>query len=317
MKFLTVNPSKPLRLGQVRRLAAVTAVSLAFGVAAQSASAFQIVASFGSSITGLSNASAVEATLNNMVAFFNSTYTGSAVVNIQYNSMGSGLGQSSTAYVTGLSYASYHSALISHSSGDAIDSAALAELASNPPSESTLDLTTANARELGFSANPGGFDGVVGLNTSICFTGHSNPQSNEYDLWAVAAHETDEVLGTSSGVGSGSITDADLFRYSSTTGVRSFTTNTSQSAFFSVDGTTHIEQYNTSGTGDWGDWIVHTPGQVQDWEGTPDQIVNYGVGETSLLDAVGYNTAAAPEPASMALLGLGAVALIRRKRAKK
>lgn len=270
-----------------------------------------IDATFSSSITGLSNAAAVESTLNLAIANFESIYTSNVTVKITFNSMSSGLGQSSTDY-TSETTAAYLAALTTHNSGDAIDTAALLKLGTNPYLGSTIGLTTANARALGFSASTSN-DGTIGLNTGICFTGHSTPVGGEYDLFGVASHEIDEVLGTSSGVGGGFL-DTDLFRYDGS-GNRSFTSSTSVHAYLSVDGTTDIDEYNQFGrsNGDFGDWIIHNPPQVQDWAGTPGKIDNYGVGETDLLDAVGYNVAPAPEPASMALLGLGAAALLRRR----
>lgn len=298
-------PSKTLR-----RLATLAVVAGVVVLAAP-ASAMTINATYDSTITGLSNAAAVEATLNSAVSYFDSLYSTNVTVNITFQNMSSGLGQSST-FFTSLTTNQYVTALTSHSSGDAIDTAALAKLASNPYTGSTIDLSTANARALGFTESNSS-DGTIGLNTSLCFTGHTTAVGGQYDLWAVAAHEIDEVLGSSSGVG-GSFQDTDLFRYDGS-GNRSFTTSTGSHAYLSVDGTTLIDEYNQFGRsgGDFGDWIHHSPGQVQDWSGTSGAVVNYGVGETDLLDAIGYNVAPAPEPASLAALALGFGALVRRR----
>jgi len=289
------------------------ALAGAAALGATPASAFLIVPTFDSTITGLGNASAVESTINQIVGLYNSTLSGSVTVNITFkNSTDSRvLGESSTAF-TSETTANYIAALISHTSGDAIDTAALAQLAADPYTGSSIGLSTANARVLGFSASTS-TDGVITINTGSCFTGHSSPVNGEYDLFSVAAHEIDEVLGTSSGVGAG-FQDTDLFRYDGS-GNRSFTTSSSGHAYFSVNGTTLIDEYNQFNhqPGDYGDWVAHNPAQVQDFEGTPGVLVNPGPGEYGLLDAIGYNIAPAPEPASMALLALGAGALIRRR----
>jgi len=180
-----------------------------------------------------------------------------------------------------------------------------------------IALSEANAKALGFDTSSfSGDDGVIGLNTSICFTDHNSPVAGKYDLFAVAAHELDEVLGTVSGVGGSTLWSADLYRYNGS-GARSFTTDTGQRAYFSIDGTNLLDEYNQFGrtTGDWGDWKRHSPPQVQDWQGTTGMKIDPDV-EFRLLDVVGYDRVITPEPASMAVLGLGVFALIRR-RAKK
>jgi len=91
-------------------------------------------------------------------------------------------------------------------------------------------------------------------------------------------HEIDEVLGLGSAL-NGTTTPAmpwteDLFRWH-IAGTRSYaadasTTNpcgaSTPAAFFSIDGgTTDVDDFNNcNNVGDYGDWITHTPSQVQD-----------------------------------------------------
>jgi len=97
-------------------------------------------------------------------------------------------------------------------------------------------------------------------------------------LFATVEHEIDEVLGLGSALNS-TTTPAmplteDLFRWHSA-GTRSYaadasTTNpcgaSTPAAFFSIDGgTTDVDDFNNCNNGgDYGDWITHTPSQVQD-----------------------------------------------------
>jgi hypothetical protein len=154
-----------------------------------------------------------------------------------------------------------------------------------------------------------------------------------YDLQAVASHEIDEALGIG-GAGSfiganfgtgnplnyptGPVGSMDLFRYSGN-GVRSYTTSTSATAYFSINGgATNLTNFNQAGGGsDYGDWKGGLTPQVQDAFGTPGVDINLGVNELTALDVVGYNlTAPVPEPGSGTLLlgGLIVVGIILRYR---
>jgi len=112
----------------------------------------------------------------------------------------------------------------------------------------------------------------------------------------VASHETDEVLGTSSGVNQANIAPPDLFRYTSA-GVRNFTT-AGDNAWFAIDPAVPLVQYNQNSGGDFGDWWstgAHTP-RVQDAFGTPGATPNLGV-ELTVLDVVGWDLVTGPVPA--------------------
>lgn len=279
-----------------------------------------IVANYDKSITGLTDASNVMNDINSAINFYDSTITNNVNVYITFSNMTGGLGQSNTQYDF-QTYTDLHATLITNSSGDSIDTQALAQLNSNPYTSSTnLGLTTANGKALGFSETTSGSnpDSIIGLNTSLTFTNHNSPISGKYDLYAIASHEIDEALGTSSGVG-GLQTIADLYRYDGN-GHRSFTTDTTQHAYFSVNGTSKIDTYNQFGhtNGDYGDWAVQSPAQVQDWQGTPGVTINLGPGEIGLLDAVGWNIKAQAVPAPNPLLFLtllsGVGILVTRKR---
>src|SRR5262249_36775589 len=79
-------------------------------------------------------------------------------------------------------------------------------------------------------------------------------------------------------------------------------------AYLSINnGTTNIVSFNdgTTNGGDYGDWVVHSPAQVNDYAGTPGAQPNLGSSEIRNLDVIGYDLAAlaAPEPGSVAMLG--------------
>src|SRR5260370_27842940 len=121
---------------------------------------------------------------------------------------------------------------------------------------------------------------------------------------AGVGHEIDEVLGLGSALhGPTSPADPwteDLSLWASP-GVRSFTANTSTTnpcsstpmSFFSIDGgSTDLNEFNNCNNGgDYGDWITHTPSQVQDaftnFSGSPSLSVTSL--EVRALDVIGFS----------------------------
>jgi len=223
----------------------------------------------------------------------------------------------------GITYNQYLAALQAHSSGDAVDTSALASLPAGPNNpvngNTNIDVTTANLRALGFNANPPGPDSTISLNTSITNYSGKPFNSGDYDLLGVVEHEFDEALGFGSNLDTGSTTGPirpeDLFRYAAA-GVRSYTTSSAATSYFSIDGgTTNLINFNQVGPpggSDYADWASSATPHVQDAFGTAGATPVFGVEQTGL-DAIGYNFASAPEPSSW-LLTLGAIGFLGYRR---
>lgn len=272
---------------------------------------------FDSSITNDPNSAAIINNINSMIGLYQASFTDNITVKV-YFQKGGGLGSSTWGYYWN-SAGTAISALTADSK-TADDAVAVSHLNTNV--FGSVAYTSANGRAMGLNT-PGfistsagnDFDGIINLNTDICFYNHNSPEGGKFDLYSVAAHELDEVLGTPSGAGDWLAFAADLYRYDGNGG-RSFTGDTSQHAYFSIDGTTNIVEYNQFGrtNGDWGDWVSHNPSMTQDWAINSGITINPGEPEFRLLDVVGYDRAPVPEPGTLAVLGFGGLALLRRRR---
>jgi hypothetical protein len=273
---------------------------------------------FGPSITGDGNAAAIEGAINSAISAYEANFADPITVNITFNEMAGGLGQSSTSFFN-ISYASYLAALTADSK-TADDATAILHLPTLAEftafyGVSTINIKTANARAVGLPAAVSS-DGTIGLNTALTFPG-SPGTSSTYSLIVVAEHEIDEVLGLGSALPAPQFNSPfpeDLFRYTAA-GARSFTASGSATAFFSIDGTTDLAQFdNQNDGGDFGDWQSNPlpPGvqpKVQDAFATAGATPALGV-ELRVLDVIGFDRvspAPVPEPGTGLLFAAASV----------
>ena len=276
-----------------------------------------IVPTFDSSITSNPQASMIESTIKSAIVAYQMKFSDPVTVTITFQTMPSGLGRSLWYYDT-FSYSSYLSALMAHATtaDDATAIANLPNVANNPVNgNANLNIKLPNARALGFSAdpNPGSPDGVIYLNVAKLNFSTAMTNGSKLSLFAVASHEIDEVLGLGSaldevfaGIQSSSdpILPEDLFRYDQF-GARTYTTNTNAIAYFSLNGTTDVAQFNQDPSGDYGDWYSIYGGQtpeVQDAFSIAGASPVLGA-EARALDAIGFTLVqSVPQPVILSVV---------------
>jgi len=302
---------------------------------------------------------AAMAEINNVINLVDGSFINNATINLTVDfTTDCGLGCSSTNFQT-YTYPAWRAAVIANSAANPqnpYQAAAVANPgvlpAADPIGNGNVEVLNADARALGGLAVPAGNDSALRFNcfaqappnATKCdnaksifeFTGVATPKL--YDFQNTFEHELDEALGLGSdltGIANNDPLPAlfepyDYFRYSSTPGMRSLTTDPNAAVYFSYDGKTDVDRFNQDNNAaatpptDRNDWIWGNFGcpaatvEVQNAIGCQDQVAAYGFGspEFIALETLGYDPI--PEPGTLTLLGtslFGLAALRRRRRA--
>jgi hypothetical protein len=292
-------PCKPWRSSSL--LAFILVIGLNLFSRTQVQANLVIIPTFESSITSDPNAATIEATINDVIAVYAASFSDSLTVTIHFQEMTNGLGMSSFSYIPGNAYSTFRAKLAAGANTPAAFTA-LAHLPTgsvNPVNGSTtIALNLVNGRALGFTGGwTGSPDGTISLNTSIMNLSRASINPSKYDLYAVTAHEIDEVLGLVSGLDglangdpapTGDISVMDLYRYDQN-GNRSFNTTQSSQAWFSLDGKDLLVRYNQTAGGDFHDWYSPTgTHRVQDAYATGGTTPDLTV-ELTALNVIGYH----------------------------
>ena len=305
--------------------------------ASDRAEALFITPTFDPSITAAPNASAIENSIQSVIDTYNNVITDPIDISIYFT-----LAKLPPQFVSqslptrySLSYRGY-TLLLAQAAADTLNpilATAVANLASGNKAP-RVGATSANIGVLGIDApgllgadgvlGHGSFDGVIELSTQHLLQ-YSRPVApGAVDArWAVA-HEINEVLGVGGDVGQVSpsfILAEDLFRYAAP-GIPSLTESPAANEYFSIDGgRTALARFNQDQTFDHEDWAINLSCQppvalVQAAAFCPALSVDMTAGspEALALQAIGYDIAAIPEPATglVLLAALGGLAVAAR-----
>ncbi len=276
-------------------------------------SGLTIVPTWDSSIESDPRSADIKATINAAIAVYKANFSDPITVAITFQKVATGLGGSSTFAGT-FPYSAYRAALVSHatSADDMLALNFLPDAANNPVNGNpNICIPTALARALGFTGGqalpPQGYpDSTISVNIALTNISPSDTDPRKYSLFAVVSHEMDEALAIGSSLNNLNNGDAaptypifpeDLFRYD-LSGARSFNTNLTSAAFFSLNGTAQLAQFNQRQGGDFSDW--YSPGgqtpKVQDACSTLGATAILGV-ELRVLDVLGYTRRASTQKA--------------------
>jgi hypothetical protein len=211
---------------------------------------------------------AFKSVVSSVVHFFESKFSDPVTINIDVgygevdgHPLSAGALGQSLYVLNSYTYSQIRTALVTDAT-TADDLTAIASLSTVSPVAGNYWVSQAEAKALGLLGNTTNLDGYVGFAAGNKFDCNltNGVTAGLYDFYGVVAHEISEIMGRELLVGAtvGSVphgyTLLDLFHYSSA-GHRDFVGT--QPGYFSINsGVTNLDNFNTSPSGDFGDWAT-------------------------------------------------------------
>ncbi len=259
----------------------------------------QINVTYNSSVNGAP--AGFTTVVGQVVQFYETEFSDPVTINVHVgygevagNSLSGGaLGESDTV-LDSFSYTQIVNALTADAK-TASDNSAVASLPANDPIGGNYWVTTASAKALGLVGASGSVDGYMGFSSANNIFDYNNADgvgSQQYDFYGVVAHELSEIMGRMLLVGAtigntaNSYVPFDLFHYSAA-GARDVSGTTP--GYFSIDGgTTSLNTFNTSPSGDAGDWAGATINSFNAF-GSRGVVEAVSAADLTTLDAIGWD----------------------------
>jgi hypothetical protein len=311
-----------------RLIGCVTAAALSAATSAARANV-EIIPNFLSSITSSPDAVKIEDAIDSSIGVFRSLYDNNLTITVTFGftpGAPTALLNTTQNYYD-VPYSAYVNALKADSAAHPSDIAlatAIANLSEGNDANGASDMALSGAQiaMLGLGAASDS-DAVININSIQNFAFSRPVSDTQYDLVGGLEHELNEVLG---GGGGGSTLNSiasscansffcnklgslDLYRYSAP-GVPSFSTSSTASAYFSIDGgRTNVVAFNQNPSGDFGDFAPSGTGAGQLIQNAfnsqgQDEAYTRLSPEYTMMVSIGFD-GTVPEPSTWAMMLLG------------
>ena len=289
------------------RTGALLALAVATGVSAQANILFNIT--YDAGVTNDGRFASIQSAVNYVANEFSSLYTDNITLNFTIKEAPGGLGSSlfSNNYWRG-SYTALRTALIADAKtpNDAT-ATALANLPVAAPYAPTGGLnatddyyaTSAEAKALGLITDQTVFDGAYTFASDQTYTFDPNNRavSGEFDFIGVTEHEFSELMGRTQQSNSFGYDIFDLMRFTAA-GTRNVDLSGVSGVYYSFNnGNTKLAGFNAGG-GDKQDFDGNVATDPFNASTGPNQAHSLSATDAAVLDVIGYDQTAVPEPST-------------------